>query len=183
MSGFDAVSLFTMPLHLQALWMQQWLGLAAQGARVLNELGRQSFQAWQTTLTASQGAVPWGAPFGQFAHWPMAGGGATFPFTAMAPTFAAWPNTGLPFGFPMSAVPPPWAGWMGLWPGQMFAMAMTPMLSPRSQLAMADLAEQTAQAYRSASGYAVATVLAPFSGPIRSDAAVPMTWWPFGLGR
>ena len=158
------------PFQVAVSMMQSWMTVAevatTASIQVSAQAGRQAADAWsmvmrgQSPMSGWQGG--WGVP------------------GAMMPIAGGWPLPMMPgWGMPVPA-PMPWG--MGAWPpvpGNPFAAWGTPTqamcwampfaspfwpmphAAPARNPAM-EFVEQAVTAYRSASGYAVANVMAPF---------------------
>lgn len=193
------------PFEMQAEFARQWLGLVNSATTAVAEacfaIGRQSAEMWDRNGASGMGLAgpslpmpawpnpfqpslfgasnpfaafsPWTAlqmtmppsasPFSAFAPWaapytPF----AAFPFTATPWQFAAFPAATLPWSWPS-----PWSMAAGAMPGWGAA--------PPSA---ADVIDQVATAYRSASGHAIAVVLGPLRAPLDSRPHDEPWWQP-----
>ncbi|MDX2156393.1 MAG: hypothetical protein SFW09_07775 [Hyphomicrobiaceae bacterium] len=174
------------PFEFQAELTRQWLGLATSTAQasagLCMSLGRMTMDLW--TAGAASRALPvlgaGGMPFpwpNAMPQMPIAGHMAAFgPQAQPWLMAAAWsPWSMMPFA-PPTAMPWMWPWGAGSAVAAPYLSLFTPALHRRDPAA--EIMESAATAYRSASGYAVATVLAPLNAaltPRRSSDQLP--WW------
>lgn len=168
------------PFELQVELTRQWFGLAskivASSLDVCAGMNRQLSAAWSNALP------PRAAPFAGGTPWAM----ASFPISFFQPIPWYQQPSWLPaapfasfFAFPSAQgawfSPPP--SYTAGWPWAAWWSPLNPwaaMFAPRSP--GAELMDQVASAYRSASGYATATVLGPF-GTALDPRTYGQPWW------
>ncbi|MEZ5855617.1 MAG: hypothetical protein R3D67_13070 [Hyphomicrobiaceae bacterium] len=185
------MSPFEMPFELMRQWMDLATAMNKAAVDVMTEGANQARR--EMDRSASVPAMVNFAP----ANWAAANPflqAFGMPSPAWSP-FAAW---GMPTGIPGFWGFPGWPS-SGMFPGSSAGMSMfmpwmgfgmwdnafrNPAFGSRSQLPGVELMEQAAGAYRSASGYAVATILAPLSQSGVSAGSQPFWWAPmFGQWR
>lgn len=183
------------PFELQAELTRQWLGFAGAMASATMSacagLAQQSASAWSRGLTGPESR----APTWTLGMWPSMGTVPTSSFFQPSNPFmplplqGAWPSAapwngmmGWPFPAPspMLAFAPMMQAWAGPWTAMLAQMPWWTMPAPRNP--GAELIEQVATNYRTASGYAVAAVMGPF-GATLDPRIYGQPWWQKNPGR
>ena len=180
------------PFELQAEFARQWLGFAgamtSATMAAFTSLAQQSAAVWSRSLSGQHVHFPAWQP----GIWPSMG-------SSQPPSLFPFANPFMPSAIQTSwPMLPPWTGLMGGWPApaalspvnpfspmlQVWTGPWTAMLSQppwwlapsRPRNPGAELLEQVATSYRSASGYAVAAVMGPF-GAALDPRIYGQPWW------
>jgi hypothetical protein len=162
-------------LEMQGDLLRLWLGtattLAQSTANLYTTLGRQALEAWSPPRTLGGATWPWATAW-PVATFPMPMAAAAHPFSFMMPTASFMMPTAVPSWTPWTAPalgPAAMTPW--LWPMTLAPQLMMPFAGYGARSPAGDLVDSAATAYRTASGYAVATVLAPLTAAF--DAGRP----------
>lgn len=178
------------PFQLQAEFARQWLGLATSMASAAmaasNMMAEQMASGWTRALSGATGHSNNAWPGNLWSGFAAPSATPSLPFAnpfmnSAAP--ASWPTppwmSALGWGAPTPALTsffgPVTVTWTWPWGG---ASPFLPWSTGTSRPSNpgADLIDQVAASYRSASGYAVAAVMAPF-GAALDPRTFGQPWW------